>query len=113
MKILHVAPMILDQPNGISNSVSGLANALARNGVEVGVLPSLPIQGEIAKLFTDVSILPAPVLKQLNPWNLSDSWSNVIRNRIGTQNTIYCFSAWWIYLRHIMNSKRECVSSVY
>jgi glycosyltransferase involved in cell wall biosynthesis len=90
MKILHVGP-IRPVPGaaGPSQSIPSLAVAQADIGLNVGLLPSLPLEPEMKVVeLPSVCLVEGPRKRHYNPWYISRDWIVRIREEFGTPDIV-------------------------
>lgn len=84
MKILHIAPISAAGISGINTSVVGLLKSLALAGHKVGLLSAIP--GDVSCVLEGIEniiLVPGPRQYHMNPFYISRSWIDVIKNYFG------------------------------
>lgn len=95
MNILHIAPIIIDRPNGPTYSVSALANTIALSGHHVALLSCCPFKGPFKLLSSNVVNLPKPCFYHWNPWVISSSWLDIIEQGFGIPDIVNFHGAYY------------------
>ena len=90
MKILHVGPIERSRAAGGPNqSIRGLAAALAEIGLDVGLLPSVPLPPDsLNESIPGVYLFEGPRRRHLNPWFISRDWVSRIQREFGTPDIV-------------------------
>jgi len=90
MKILHVGPIERSRAAGGPNqSIRGLAAALAEIGLDVGLLPSVPLPPDtLNETIPGVHLFEGPGRRHLNPWFISRDWVSRIQREFGTPDIV-------------------------
>jgi glycosyltransferase involved in cell wall biosynthesis len=106
MKILHVGPLKgARSATGVTQSIRGLAPAQAAIGLKVGLLPSLPLQGQTMEELPGVCLLAGPRQRQVNAWLISQDWITRIREEFGRPDLVNFHST---YIPFQVALARQC-----
>lgn len=87
-KILHVGPVFANRSSGPSNSILGIAKGMVLNGCEIGLLPSEPPGISRELIPADITLLPSPQKRHLNPWVISKKWIEMIYEYFGRPDVV-------------------------
>jgi len=90
MKILHVGPIERSHAAGGPNqSIRGLAASLADIGLDIGLLPSVPLPADtLNENIPGVYLFRGPRRRHLNPWFISRDWVSRIEGEFGTPDIV-------------------------
>lgn len=108
MKILHVGPIkpMRDAAMGVNQSVRGLISGQVSIGLEVGLLPSVPMtQGRPIEGLAGVCRIEGPRRRHYNPWFISKDWIVHIREKFGEPDLVNFHST---YIPFQIALARQC-----
>lgn len=88
MRILHIGPVHLNRSSGPSHSILGLAKGQTTIGHSVALLPSEPPGIAEGTIDGDITLIPCPKYRHLNPWKVSKDWLKVIRENFGKPDIV-------------------------
>jgi glycosyltransferase involved in cell wall biosynthesis len=109
MKILHIAPISFSSISGINTSVVGLLKSLALAGHKVGLLSAIP--GDVSCVLDGIEniiLVPGPRQYHRNPFYISRSWIDVIKNNFGSPDLVHFHDTYIPFETALARLFREC-----